>query len=46
VSYDDWRYLDRLECERGRALARPRVKFTRLDEILTTLRERHGAGNH
>jgi len=46
LSYDDWRYLDRLEVERGRALGRPRVKFTRLDEILTTLRERHGAGNH
>jgi ferredoxin--NADP+ reductase len=45
LSYDDWRYLDQLEVERGRALGRPRVKLTRLDEILTTLRERHGAGN-
>jgi len=45
ISYDDWRYLDRLEVERGRALGRPRVKFTRLDEILTALRDRTGAGN-
>jgi hypothetical protein len=31
--------------ERGRASGRPRVKFTRLDEILAALRERSGAGN-
>ena len=41
LSYDDWRQLDRQEIERGRALGRPRVKFTRLDEILGVLR----AGN-
>ncbi|HEV8142108.1 MAG TPA: FAD-dependent oxidoreductase [Methylomirabilota bacterium] len=46
LSYDDWRYLDRIEVERGRALGRPRVKFTRLDDILAALRERDGAGNH
>src|SRR5439155_99704 len=40
LSYDDWRYLDRLEVERGRALGRPRVKLTRLDEILGALRDR------
>ena len=40
LSYDDWRYLDRLEIERGRTLGRPRVKLTRLDEILTALRNR------
>jgi ferredoxin--NADP+ reductase len=40
VSYDDWRHLDRLEVARGRAAGRPRVKFTRLDEILAVLRER------
>src|SRR5206468_8235616 len=45
LSYDDWRYLDRIEVERGRALGRPRVKFTRLDDILAVLRERSGAGN-
>jgi len=41
LSYDDWRQLDRQEIERGRAQGRPRVKFTRLDEILGALR----AGN-
>ncbi len=41
LSYDDWRQLDRLEIERGKPLGRPRVKFTRLDEILGASR----AGN-
>jgi ferredoxin--NADP+ reductase len=45
ISYDDWRYLDRLEIERGRPLGRPRVKFTRHEEICGALRERDGAGN-
>jgi ferredoxin--NADP+ reductase len=45
VCYDDWRYLDRLEVERGRAAGRPRVKFTRLDEMLGALRDRGGTGN-
>jgi ferredoxin--NADP+ reductase len=45
VSYDDWRHLDRIEVERGRAEGRPRVKLTRLDEILGALRERPAAGN-
>ena len=40
VSYDDWRYLDRLELERGRALGRPRVKLTRLEDILRALHDR------
>jgi ferredoxin--NADP+ reductase len=40
ISYDDWRHLDRIECQRGRAAGRPRVKFTRLDEILGALRDR------
>jgi ferredoxin--NADP+ reductase len=44
VSYDDWRALDRLEVARGRASGRPRVKFTRHEEILAALRE-HGGGN-
>jgi ferredoxin--NADP+ reductase len=40
VSYDDWRYLDRLETERGRAAGRPRIKFTRLEDVLGALRDR------
>jgi ferredoxin--NADP+ reductase len=45
ISYEDWRHLDRLELARGRAAGRPRVKLTRLDEILGALRERDGGGN-
>jgi ferredoxin--NADP+ reductase len=37
VSYADWRTLDRLELERGRALGRPRLKFCRVDEMLGAL---------
>jgi ferredoxin--NADP+ reductase len=42
ISYDDWRHLDRLEVERGRALGKPRVKLTHLDEIYGALRDRGG----
>jgi ferredoxin--NADP+ reductase len=42
ISYDDWRHLDRLEVERGRALGKPRVKLTRLDEIYGALHDRGG----
>jgi ferredoxin--NADP+ reductase len=44
LSYADWRVLDRLEIERGRARGRPRVKLTRLDDITAALRD-HGGGN-
>jgi hypothetical protein len=36
VSYADWRMLDELEVARGRP-ARPRVKFTRVKEMLAAL---------
>ena len=39
VSYADWQILDRLEVERGEALGRPRLKFTRIEEMLTALDE-------
>ena len=45
VSYDDWRHLDRIEIARGEASGRPRVKFTRLDDILAALRARDDGGN-
>jgi len=45
LSYDDWRHLDALEIERGRAAGRPRVKLTRLKDIQAALEERGGAGN-
>jgi len=37
VSYADWRRLDALEVERGRAAGRPRVKFTSVEEMLAAL---------
>jgi ferredoxin--NADP+ reductase len=37
VAYEDWRRLDALEVERGRALGRPRLKFTRVKEMLDAL---------
>ena len=36
-SYADWLKLDAIEVSRGRAQGRPRVKLTRLDEILSAL---------
>jgi ferredoxin--NADP+ reductase len=41
VSYEDWQLIDLLEQERGRASGqRPRVKFSRVEEMLHALRER------
>ena len=37
VSYGDWRRLDDLEIARGRELGRPRIKFTRVEDMLTAL---------
>jgi ferredoxin--NADP+ reductase len=37
VSYEDWRRLDQLEVARGRAAGRPRVKFTRVKDMLAAL---------
>ncbi len=37
VTYDDWRILDQLEVERGKAAGRPRVKFTSVEEMLAAL---------
>jgi ferredoxin--NADP+ reductase len=36
-SYADWRRLDELEVARGRALGRPRLKFTSVKEMLAAL---------
>ncbi len=41
VSYDDWQMIDMLEQERGReAGERPRVKFSRIEEMLSALAEK------
>ena len=37
VSFADWQVLDRLEVERGKAAGRPRLKFTRIPEMLEAL---------
>ena len=39
-SYDDWRRLDALEIAAGRPGNRPRVKFTRVDEMAAALGRR------
>jgi ferredoxin--NADP+ reductase len=39
VSYADWQRLDALEVARGKATGRPRVKFTRVEEMYAALRE-------
>jgi ferredoxin--NADP+ reductase len=38
VTYGGWTAIDRAECERGRPLGRPRVKFCRVDEMLEVAR--------
>jgi ferredoxin--NADP+ reductase len=37
VSWTDWLRLDQLEKQRGAALGRPRLKFTRVEEMLAAL---------
>jgi ferredoxin/flavodoxin---NADP+ reductase len=37
VTYPDWQRLDRFETERGKALGRPRVKCTSVEEMLTAI---------
>jgi ferredoxin/flavodoxin---NADP+ reductase len=40
ISYADWLRLNEVEVTRGRAQGRPRVKFTRVDEMLAALGNR------
>lgn len=39
VSFDDWCLIDQLECQRGRAIGRERIKFTHVEDILAALAE-------
>jgi len=39
VDFADWQLLDNLEQQRGAAVNRPRVKFTRVDEMLEALEQ-------
>jgi len=43
VSYEDWQLIDMLEQERGKASGAPRVKFSRVEEMLHALQERKAA---
>jgi len=40
IGYPDWLRLNELEIERGRQRGRPRLKFTRVDEMLAVLGNR------
>ncbi len=37
VTYADWQIIDQIETERGAALGKPRLKFSRVDEMLEVL---------
>jgi len=37
-SYQDWLRLDKIEVARGKETGRPRVKFTKIEEMLAALR--------
>jgi ferredoxin--NADP+ reductase len=41
VTFEDWQALDRMEQERGAAQGRPRLKFTRVEDMLNALEQRH-----
>ncbi len=37
ISYEDWQEIDRVEVSRGEADGRPRVKLTRVEDMLAVL---------
>lgn len=39
VSYEDWKRLDAIELSRGQEQGRPRVKFTRIEDMLAALEQ-------
>jgi ferredoxin--NADP+ reductase len=43
VSFADWLTLDKIETARGAEQGRPRVKFTRVEDMLEALEEHHQA---
>jgi ferredoxin/flavodoxin---NADP+ reductase len=43
VSYEDWQLIDQMEQERGREAGQPRLKFSRVEEMLHALGERKEA---
>ena len=45
VTFADWLKLDQAELERGQAINRPRLKFSRVDEMLQLVREQREQPN-
>jgi ferredoxin/flavodoxin---NADP+ reductase len=45
VTFQDWMLLDKSEQEAGAALARPRLKVSRVDDMLRVIAERKGVAN-
>ena len=39
VTYEDWLRIDELEIERGKALGKPRDKYTSIQEMMDALKE-------
>jgi hypothetical protein len=42
-TFEDWLALDALELERGQAAKRPRLKFSRVDDMLDAVDQAHDA---
>jgi ferredoxin--NADP+ reductase len=45
VSYADWQILDQLEIQAGAAIGRPRLKFSRVEDMLAALRAAKAQAN-
>src|SRR6185295_3170693 len=39
VSYEDWLLLDKLEQENGQSQQRPRIKFSRIEDMLAAIEQ-------
>ena len=37
ITFEEWKKLDQMEIERGKAIGRPRLKFTRIEEMIEAL---------
>ncbi|HVY54492.1 MAG TPA: NADP oxidoreductase, partial [Thermodesulfobacteriota bacterium] len=46
LTYDDWIRIDNLEIERGKAVGRPRLKFTSVEEMLDALKSSRKAAQN
>ncbi len=42
VSFPDWRLLDQAEVARGAAVGRPRIKFSRIPDMIAAIKEKKG----